>query len=59
MLPSSWKGLRNRARDAVGARNLIHCLTSDERPKSLVRVRSSGRAQMETFDYWSKENGSY
>jgi len=40
-------------RDAVGARNILRCLTSDERPKSLVRVCTSGRADITTFDYWS------
>jgi len=51
------RGLTNR--DAVGARNILRCLTSDERPKSLVRVQGSGRPDLKTFDYWSKENGSH
>jgi len=39
-------------RDSVGARNIhiLRYLVSDKRPESLVRVCSSGKAEMKTFE---------
>ena len=41
-------------RDDVGARNILRCVTSDKRPKSLVRVPGRGKAKVLPFNYWSK-----
>ena len=38
-------------RDAIGARDILRCLTSNEQAKSLVRVPGTGGAQIGQFDY--------